>query len=453
MRALLALLTGLLALAGMAPAFAQSQVRLEYVIVHEGAADTGGGPGTTSLLGAQAPGGGWTYTVSAAAPLTGASAITPPTAVFTTAAQNRVRPHVRVSVMSGAVAVLTDPAATVSAANGRIVIQGADQYISLVPGDVISIIDLSATVTLPASGGGGGGGSVSVTATPPFSATASAVVATSSTSVATALPGAGDRVVLRNAGVNDITVLLGSSAAVATANDYLLTPGQSVVFSTTGVTHVAARSSGSGSLRISTGSGSIDALAVTGVLPAGDKTIGITRNALWSSALTITRPANTTPYSAGQIISTATSGLTALPTVLTTPSLGSNVQLTIQNVSVVSSNGAAATRGQFSVYFFNSASPAIAAANGGTIINPGLNDGQAFAPTAAALAAAGNCLFGSVGSSLPQTGGATYGYSARNDTCTVTTGANGSIAVALVPSATYQPVAGEVFYINISGTY
>ena len=158
MRALAVLLATLLTLALGAPAIADSTIRLEYVIVHEGAADTGGGPGTTTLLSSEAPAGGWTYTVSAALPLTGARAITPPQAVFDAAADRRVRPHVRVSVLSGAVAVLTDPAATVSAAQGRVVIVGADQIISLLPGDVISVLDLSATVPLPSTGGGGGGG-------------------------------------------------------------------------------------------------------------------------------------------------------------------------------------------------------------------------------------------------------------------------------------------------------
>jgi hypothetical protein len=140
---LMALAAFYLAVLCVSPTWADSQVRLEYVLVNEGPGLAGGGSGTTNLLAAEAPSGAWLYTVTAAAPLTGASAITPPAAIFTTANANNARPHVRVSVITGSVAVLTDGSLTTpTAANGRIVIAGDDNFVSLKPGDKISIVDL-----------------------------------------------------------------------------------------------------------------------------------------------------------------------------------------------------------------------------------------------------------------------------------------------------------------------
>ena len=137
-----------LAASALAPASADSVVRLEYVIVNEGPGLAGGGSGTVNLLAAEPAGGSWVYTVTAGSPLTGASAITPPVGIVTNSSSGYGRPHVRVSVISGSVAVLTDSTLTAPTAGmGRVVIAGDDHFVSLRPGDKISIIDLPAATS------------------------------------------------------------------------------------------------------------------------------------------------------------------------------------------------------------------------------------------------------------------------------------------------------------------
>jgi hypothetical protein len=162
----------------------------------------------------------------------------------------------------------------------------------------------------------------------------------------------------------------------------------------------------------------------------------------FSASTTITRPANTTAYSVAQVLSTATSGLTAFPTFAL--GIGNNQLFTLMNFSLLSSNGAAATKGQFDIYLFNSASP-----SGG-----GFNDAAAFAATAAALYGSGlNCLVGVIPSLLPNTGTAAYGYQLTNSTLIGQTDSSGNVYVAVVLANAYTPASGEVLSLIVSGVY
>lgn len=161
----------------------------------------------------------------------------------------------------------------------------------------------------------------------------------------------------------------------------------------------------------------------------------------YSSVITITRPSNTTAYSAGQVVSTAISGLTAFPTMAI--GVGNTQKIIINNVSIISSNGGAATKGQFAVYLFNAASP-----SGG-----GFNDAAAFAPTAAAFVLDGNSMIGQIPSLLPNTGSASYGYILTNDTRQATTDSSGNLYPAIILTNAYTPASGETITLRISGTY
>jgi len=160
----------------------------------------------------------------------------------------------------------------------------------------------------------------------------------------------------------------------------------------------------------------------------------------FAAAVTITRPANTTAYAVNGVLSTATSGLTAFPTFAL--GIGNSQRASINNITLISSNGAAATRGQFALHLFNSASP-----SGG-----GFNDAAAFAPTAAALATTTNELVGVMPSSTPM-GTAAYGYILTNDTRQVVTDASGNVYLAIVLQNAYTPASGETITVVVSGTY
>jgi hypothetical protein len=168
--------------------------------------------------------------------------------------------------------------------------------------------------------------------------------------------------------------------------------------------------------------------------------VSVIGNRPFSATLTIARPANTTAYTAGQLVSTATSGLTALPTF--NLGIGSNQKAIVQNISVISSNGSVSTKGQFSLYLFNSPSPSGA----------GFNDGATFAPTATALSAAGNDLVGTIPSSI-NAGTAAYGYQLNNDTRQVITDSSGNIYPAIVLNNAYTPANAETITVVISGVY
>ena len=184
---------------------------------------------------------------------------------------------------------------------------------------------------------------------------------------------------------------------------------------------------------------------ITGVpttsVPAGTNAIGsIIGQRPFAAAVTITRPANTTAYAVNAVLSTATSALTAFPTFAL--GIGNSTRASINNITLISSNGAATTRGQFAIYLFNSASP-----SGG-----GFNDAAAFAPTAAALATTTNELVGVMPSSTPM-GTAAYGYILTNDTRQVVTDASGNVYLAIVLQNAYTPASGETITVVVSGTY
>jgi hypothetical protein len=157
--------------------------------------------------------------------------------------------------------------------------------------------------------------------------------------------------------------------------------------------------------------------------------------------VTITRPANTTAYTAGEVLSTATTGLTAFPTFAL--GVGNTQDYVINNISIISSNGGAATKGQFDVYLFNTSSP-----SGG-----GFNDAAAFAPTAAALSATGNCLVGIIPSLLPNTGTASYGYQYSSVNLLGQTDSSGNAYLAVVLANAYTPASGETITVVVNGVY
>jgi hypothetical protein len=161
----------------------------------------------------------------------------------------------------------------------------------------------------------------------------------------------------------------------------------------------------------------------------------------FEAAVTITRPANTTAYTNGQLISTAVSGLTALPTLAL--GVGNSQRVIIKNVSVISSNGAASVKGAFAVYLFGSASPSGA----------GFNDASSFAPTAAALGALGNALMGLIPNLLLPLGSAAYAYILSGDTREALTDASGNLYVAIAVNGPYTPASAETLTLVVSGVY
>jgi hypothetical protein len=176
-------------------------------------------------------------------------------------------------------------------------------------------------------------------------------------------------------------------------------------------------------------------------LNAGTNAIGsIIGQRPFAAAVTITRPANTTAYAVNQVLSTATTALTAFPTFAL--GIGNSQRASINNITLISSNGAAATKGQFAIHLFNSASP-----SGG-----GFNDAAAFAPTAAALATTTNELVGVVPSLVPM-GTAAYGYVLTNDTRQVQTDGSGNVYLSIVLQNAYTPASGETITVVVSGTY
>ncbi len=163
-----------------------------------------------------------------------------------------------------------------------------------------------------------------------------------------------------------------------------------------------------------------------------------------SNTTQITRPANTTPYQVGGLVASATTGVTTLP-LIQLPAATASKTVSVNYVSVISSNGAAATKGQFSVYLFTVNNPT----------NAGFNDNALFTPTSTALGVSGNCLIGLLSAStlLPQTGASAYAYSTTIDSRPATVTAGSQLFVALVLSNAYTPISGETFQISIAGSY
>lgn len=158
--------------------------------------------------------------------------------------------------------------------------------------------------------------------------------------------------------------------------------------------------------------------------------------------VTITRPSNTTAYSAGQVLSTATSALSAFPTFAL--GIGNSQRYIVTNISLFSSYGAAGTKGQFSVELFNAPSP-----SGG-----GFNDAAAFAVTAAAQASSGNAIFGTLGATATSgLGTAAYGYALQGLNVQGATSSSGNTYLAITVLNTYTPASGETITVKVAGLY
>ncbi len=126
---------------------------------------------------------------------------------------------------------------------------------------------------------------------------------------------------------------------------------------------------------------------------------------------------------------------------VTLNAIGNGATATITGVQLVSSNGAAAQKAQYTLYVFNSSAP-----SGIT-----LTDNTAFNPTAAALASA-VCL-GTIGGlmpGLPASGAAAYGYQQNGLSIPVTAGSGGTIWILPVLNNDYTSVSGETLSIIIS---
>lgn len=118
--------------------------------------------------------------------------------------------------------------------------------------------------------------------------------------------------------------------------------------------------------------------------------------------------------------------------------IGSGANSTITGMQLVSSNGAAATKAQFSVWAFLSATP------------PGLTltDNTAFAPAAAV--AAGGVYLGVLGGLIPNMGSNAYGYAQTGINTAVTAGGGGTTWILLVLNNGYTSAAGETISLTLS---
>ncbi len=190
-------------------------------------------------------------------------------------------------------------------------------------------------------------------------------------------------------------------------------------------------------------------VSVVAALRSGPSTFFTTNQVSVSSSVgqrpfeaitTITRPSNTTAYAAGQVVSTATSGLTVFPTWAF--GIGNSIRFTVNSITIISSNGAAATKGQFALVLFNTASP-----SGG-----GFNDASSFAAAASALNATGTVIAGVIPGSLLM-GTAAYGSILTGQTLQGVTNSSGAMFPALYLANGYTPASGEVFTIKITGLY
>ena len=168
---------------------------------------------------------------------------------------------------------------------------------------------------------------------------------------------------------------------------------------------------------------------------------GIQENRPFEAYMVITRPANTTAYAAGYVISTATTGLTVFPTL--SLGIGSNIWFWINSVRVISSYGAATTKLQPSLALFNASAP-----SGG-----GFNDAAAFNPTPAALYAVGNVFFENIPNTFPI--GSTASYCLKGDEYNRIgqTDASGNVYVALVAQNAYTPASAETLTVLVKGNY
>jgi len=287
-----------------------------------------------------------------------------------------------------------------------------DAYFTTAIGDVKAYVPVDANGNVLTGGGGGGGSGVADT-------------------VWIDTGNANTVFVYRDTGTGSFTaVTIPAGAAYTVVGPIVPAAGR-----------LSAGTDSIGSVGLLAGTNSIGSVG----LLAGTNTIGTVNQVgarpwFLSLPITITRPANTIAYTVGGLVASATTGLAILPTV----NLGiGNQRYTVTEASVFSSNGAAATRGQFSLYLFDVGNPA-----GITF-----NDNTPFNPTIVALASPNTCKLGLIPTSVPNSGTATYGSVLTNASVSGRTSGTGAVFIALVASNAYVPISGEIFNITLAGVY
>jgi hypothetical protein len=165
----------------------------------------------------------------------------------------------------------------------------------------------------------------------------------------------------------------------------------------------------------------------------------IIRQPAFSVNCTLTRPNDTTAYTAGDIINN--SGSSKLPSFdlssLCTP--GTKIQIT--NISILDEFGTAATKLQANLHLFSS----------DTLTGYTPTDNAAFAPTFAEV------NIKKLGSITGITSNATFGTNAyvvvlnSNFSFITQTASDGKLYFALCPTNTYSPGAQKKLIVNISG--
>lgn len=154
----------------------------------------------------------------------------------------------------------------------------------------------------------------------------------------------------------------------------------------------------------------------------------------------ITRPANTTAYTVGQIInSNAATTLPALDLSALIGAVARNVQL--NRISITSSNGAAATKLSAIAAIFKVNNPAV----GGT-----LADAQTASATYATVKANLQTVFEAISTSLGF-GTASYNIFQGEVQRLATTDATGKLYLMLIANNAYTPASGETLYVTVKG--
>ena len=161
----------------------------------------------------------------------------------------------------------------------------------------------------------------------------------------------------------------------------------------------------------------------------------------FEAILTFTRSTTVTAYAAGQIVQPSGSPTTFNSLAM---GIGNSTRFIVNDVTVLSSNGAAATKGLFSVYMFTVASPSGQSS---------FADYQAFTPTAASLSVAGTVLCGAIPDALEQLGTAAYGSMRTGMSLQGVTTSGGLMYIAVVTNNAYTPVTGETITVKVTGLY
>ena len=173
-------------------------------------------------------------------------------------------------------------------------------------------------------------------------------------------------------------------------------------------------------------------------IASGTNTIGaIIGQRPFNASVTITRPSNTTVYSVGQVINSATSGLTVFPSIPT--NLPSGTIVSVNQIRLISSNGSTSTKLQPSLVLHSTASP-----SGG-----GFNDASTYNPSTLDT---GSAAFETFPQTVP-TGSACYILKGDEFSRQATVDASGNLYCALVAQNAYTPASGETIKIEIFGNY